>query len=56
MTRVLSAAHMAPSVGHCQPWRFIMVMDPATRDRPVGRGHGGPFPATVEATWSAPTR
>jgi nicotinate-nucleotide--dimethylbenzimidazole phosphoribosyltransferase len=31
--RVLTAAHMAPSVGHSQPWRFIVVSDPATRDR-----------------------
>lgn len=31
--RVLSAAHMAPSVGHSQPWRFILVADPDTRDR-----------------------
>jgi len=31
--RVLSAAHMAPSVGHSQPWRFIVVRDPATRER-----------------------
>ena len=33
LTRVLSAAHMAPSVGHCQPWRFIVVRSPATRER-----------------------
>lgn len=32
LTRVLSAAHMAPSVGHSQPWRFIVVRDAATRD------------------------
>lgn len=32
LTRVLSAAHLAPSVGHSQPWRFIVVRDPATRD------------------------
>lgn len=33
LTRVLSAAHMAPSVGHSQPWRFIVVREPATRER-----------------------
>jgi nicotinate-nucleotide--dimethylbenzimidazole phosphoribosyltransferase len=33
LTRVLSAAHTAPSVGHSQPWRFIIVTDPATRER-----------------------
>ncbi|MCW2868046.1 MAG: cob(II)yrinic acid a,c-diamide reductase [Marmoricola sp.] len=31
--RVLQAAHQAPSVGHSQPWRFIVVSDPTTRDR-----------------------
>jgi nicotinate-nucleotide--dimethylbenzimidazole phosphoribosyltransferase len=33
LTRVLSAAHAAPSVGHSQPWRFVVVRDPAVRDR-----------------------
>lgn len=33
LNRVLAAAHMAPSVGHSQPWRFIVVRDPETRDR-----------------------
>jgi nicotinate-nucleotide--dimethylbenzimidazole phosphoribosyltransferase len=32
MERVLGAAHAAPSVGHSQPWRFIVVRDPATRE------------------------
>ena len=31
--RVLGAAHAAPSVGHSQPWRFVVVTDPAIRDR-----------------------
>lgn len=31
--RVLGAAHQAPSVGHSQPWRFIVVSEPTTRDR-----------------------
>lgn len=30
---VLQAAHNAPSVGHSQPWRFIVVRDDATRTR-----------------------
>jgi nicotinate-nucleotide--dimethylbenzimidazole phosphoribosyltransferase len=30
--RLLSAAHLAPSVGHSQPWRFIVVRSPATRE------------------------
>lgn len=31
--RILEAAHSAPSVGHSQPWRFVLVTDPATRER-----------------------
>lgn len=31
--RVLTAAHQAPSVGQSQPWRFIVVSDPAIRER-----------------------
>lgn len=31
--RVLAAAHTAPSVGHSQPWRFIVVRDPELRTR-----------------------
>lgn len=33
LQRVLTAAHHGPSVGHSQPWRFVLVTDPATRDR-----------------------
>jgi nicotinate-nucleotide--dimethylbenzimidazole phosphoribosyltransferase len=33
LERVLTAAHAAPSVGHSQPWRFLVVQDAATRDR-----------------------
>ncbi len=29
LMRILAAAHMAPSVGLSQPWRFIIVRDPA---------------------------
>lgn len=29
--RVLAAAHAAPSVGHTQPWDFVLVRDPETR-------------------------
>lgn len=31
--RILEAAHAAPSVGHSQPWRFILVTDAPTRER-----------------------
>ena len=30
---VLGAGHQAPSVGHSQPWRFIVVSAQSTRDR-----------------------
>ena len=30
---VIESGHLGPSVGHSQPWRFIVVADPATRDR-----------------------
>jgi 5,6-dimethylbenzimidazole synthase len=33
LQRVLGAAHSAPSVGHSQPWDFVLVRDPATRER-----------------------
>jgi nicotinate-nucleotide--dimethylbenzimidazole phosphoribosyltransferase len=33
LDRVLTAAHHGPSVGHSQPWRFILVTDPAIRER-----------------------
>jgi len=35
LTRILGAAHMAPSVGHSQPWRFIVVSAAETRERAV---------------------
>ncbi|MBG0821719.1 5,6-dimethylbenzimidazole synthase [Planomonospora sp. ID91781] len=31
LDRVLAAAHAAPSVGLSQPWDFVLVRDPATR-------------------------
>ncbi len=33
LERVLGAAHAAPSVGHSQPWRFVVVDDPSVRER-----------------------
>jgi len=30
---VLAAGHQAPSVGHSQPWRFIVITEQSTRDR-----------------------
>ncbi|MFC7493991.1 MULTISPECIES: 5,6-dimethylbenzimidazole synthase [unclassified Nocardioides] len=33
LERILGAAHAAPSVGLSQPWDFVLVRDPVTRDR-----------------------
>ena len=33
LERILRAAHAAPSVGHSQPWDFVLVRDPGTRAR-----------------------
>ncbi|CAN5638835.1 hypothetical protein BH24ACT11_BH24ACT11_05310 [soil metagenome] len=33
LTRVLAAAHQAPSVGLSQPWDFLLVRDPVVRAR-----------------------
>jgi len=32
LTRILEAAHAAPSVGYMQPWRFVRVSDMALRE------------------------
>jgi nicotinate-nucleotide--dimethylbenzimidazole phosphoribosyltransferase len=31
MEEILAAGHAAPSVGHSQPWRFVVVRDPVLR-------------------------
>ncbi|HUR75666.1 MAG TPA: nicotinate-nucleotide--dimethylbenzimidazole phosphoribosyltransferase [Sporichthya sp.] len=33
LTRVLGAAHAAPSVGFSQPWDFLVIRSPQTRER-----------------------
>jgi len=33
LTRVLTAAHQAPSVGLSQPWDFLIVRDRAVREK-----------------------
>jgi nicotinate-nucleotide--dimethylbenzimidazole phosphoribosyltransferase len=32
LTAVLTAGHRGPSVGHSQPWRYVVVTEAATRD------------------------
>jgi len=33
LTRILNAAHHAPSVGFSQPWNFILIKDPQTKQK-----------------------
>jgi 5,6-dimethylbenzimidazole synthase len=33
LSRILNAAHHAPSVGFSQPWNFILIKDYETRKR-----------------------
>ena len=33
LSRVLTAAHFAPSVGYMQPWSFVLVREPAVKER-----------------------
>ncbi len=33
LERVLASGHAAPSVGHSQPWRFLVVQEPALREQ-----------------------
>ncbi len=33
LTRILNAAHHAPSVGFSQPWNFILIRDPQTKSK-----------------------
>ena len=33
LSRILNAAHHAPSVGFSQPWNFILIKDPNTKSR-----------------------
>jgi 5,6-dimethylbenzimidazole synthase len=36
LRRILTAAHSAPSVGHSQPWDFVLVRDPGTLETFAG--------------------
>lgn len=36
LMQVLEAGRIAPSAGNRQPWRFVVVTDPATRQKMVG--------------------
>ncbi|MEQ3549381.1 nicotinate-nucleotide--dimethylbenzimidazole phosphoribosyltransferase [Pseudonocardia nematodicida] len=51
LTRVLEAAHAAPSVGFSQPWDFVLVRDPATRERvhALVTGHRERYAASLPA-------
>jgi nicotinate-nucleotide--dimethylbenzimidazole phosphoribosyltransferase len=49
LTRVLAAAHQAPSVGLSQPWDFLIVRDRAVRERvqALARGQREKFAASL---------
>lgn len=47
VSRLLTAAHFAPSVGFMQPWNFVLVRDPAVK-RQV---HAAFLRANAEAVW-----
>ena len=39
LTRVLRAGHQAPSVGHSQPWRFVVVREAVVTSGRKVRSH-----------------
>jgi len=41
VTQVVRAGHLGPSVGHSQPWRFIVVTDQGLRDRAAAMADRG---------------
>src|ERR1700683_4271524 len=47
LTRVLAAAHQAPSVGLSQPWDFLILREPEVRTR-VQRLAQGPRDAVAD--------
>jgi nitroreductase len=47
LERVLDAARIAPSGSNRQPWRFIVIRDPALKVRLVPSCHGQRFIATA---------
>jgi len=51
LTRVLAAAHQAPSVGLSQPWDFLVVRDPGTREqvRRLAQAQRDAFAASLPA-------
>ncbi|WP_350276806.1 5,6-dimethylbenzimidazole synthase [Kribbella sp. HUAS MG21] len=51
LTRVLEAAHRAPSVGLSQPWDFLVIRDRATREKvhALASAHRDAFAASLPA-------
>lgn len=49
LSRVIEAARLAPSACNAQPWRFIVVDEPALRDKLIKEGLGG---VVVPNTWA----
>jgi nitroreductase len=53
LERCLEAARLAPSASNAQPWRFVVVDDPAVRER-VARETFGPLVSFNHFTLRAP--
>ncbi|MCD6248295.1 MAG: nitroreductase family protein [Hadesarchaea archaeon] len=45
LMRILDSATKAPSAGNCQPWEFVVVKDPATKQRLARAALGQQFVA-----------
>lgn len=60
LQRVLEAAQMAPSGNNSQPWKFVVVRDPALRARLVDAAAGQKFlaqaPVVIVACGTGPDR
>ena len=52
---VLDAARWAPNGGNLQPWRFVIVLDPARRRKIAGAAYGQSFLAQAPVVITACT-
>lgn len=49
LEKILDAARWAPNGGNLQPWRFVVVIDPARRRKIAGAAYGQSFLAQAPA-------
>jgi nitroreductase len=40
INEIIEIGSRAPSAGNCQPWRVVVVKDPATREKLAGESAG----------------